>query len=56
MRESQASVDLLQRQGPRRAAAWYKKHLGIDVQDWGGTAFTWADAREIRRRERPSGP
>jgi len=24
--------------------AWYKKHLGIDVQDWGGTAFTWADA------------
>jgi predicted enzyme related to lactoylglutathione lyase len=24
--------------------AWYKKHLGIDVQDWGGTAFSWADA------------
>ncbi len=24
--------------------AWYKKHLGIDVQDWGGTAFTWTDA------------
>ena len=24
--------------------AWYKQHLGIDVQDWGGTAFTWADA------------
>ena len=23
--------------------AWYKLHLGIDVQDWGGTAFTWAD-------------
>lgn len=23
--------------------AWYKKHLGIDVQDWGGTAFRWAD-------------
>lgn len=23
--------------------AWYKKHLGIEVQDWGGTAFTWAD-------------
>lgn len=21
--------------------AWYKRHLGIDVQDWGGTAFTW---------------
>ena len=25
------------------AEAWYKKHLGIDVQDWGGTAFTWTD-------------
>ncbi len=24
--------------------AWYKRHLGFDVQDWGGTAFTWADA------------
>jgi len=21
--------------------AWYKQHLGIDVQEWGGTAFTW---------------
>lgn len=24
--------------------AWYKRHLGIDVQDWGGTAFAWADS------------
>jgi hypothetical protein len=23
--------------------AWYKQHLGIDVQAWGGTAFSWAD-------------
>ncbi len=23
--------------------AWYQKHLGIDVQEWGGTAFTWTD-------------
>ena len=23
---------------------WYKRHLGIDVQEWGGTAFTWADS------------
>jgi predicted enzyme related to lactoylglutathione lyase len=22
---------------------WYKKHLGIDVQEWGGAAFTWSD-------------
>jgi predicted enzyme related to lactoylglutathione lyase len=24
--------------------AWYQRHLGIEVQDWGGTAFTWTDA------------
>ncbi len=23
--------------------AWYKRHLGIDVQEWGGAAFDWAD-------------
>jgi predicted enzyme related to lactoylglutathione lyase len=23
---------------------WYRRHLGIDVQEWGGTAFTWTDA------------
>ncbi len=23
--------------------AWYQKHLGIDVLDWGGAAFTWTD-------------
>ena len=23
--------------------AWYKRHLGIDVQVWGGAAFTWTD-------------
>ncbi|MCB1052676.1 MAG: VOC family protein [Acidobacteria bacterium] len=28
---------------PKALRAWYKKHLGIDVQDWGGTAFRWAD-------------
>lgn len=22
---------------------WYRKHLGIDVQDWGGAAFLWQD-------------
>jgi predicted enzyme related to lactoylglutathione lyase len=23
--------------------AWYRRHLGIDVQPWGGTAFSWTD-------------
>ena len=29
---------------PVTLRAWYKTHLGIDVQSWGGAAFTWADA------------
>jgi predicted enzyme related to lactoylglutathione lyase len=24
--------------------AWYKRHLGIDVQEWGGTSFNWTDS------------
>ncbi|MEZ4618030.1 MAG: VOC family protein [Caldilineaceae bacterium] len=28
---------------PVALRAWYKAHLGIDVQEWGGTAFQWAD-------------
>ena len=24
--------------------AWYKRHLGIDVQEWGGAAFDWVDS------------
>ena len=24
---------------PKALGAWYKTHLGIDVQDWGGAAF-----------------
>jgi predicted enzyme related to lactoylglutathione lyase len=23
---------------------WYKRHLGIDVQVWGGTSFRWVDS------------
>lgn len=33
-----------QAQNPAALHAWYKAHLGIDVQSWGGAAFTWADA------------
>jgi predicted enzyme related to lactoylglutathione lyase len=28
---------------PKTLQAWYKQHLGIDVQPWGGAAFTWTD-------------
>ena len=26
---------------PKALSAWYKAHLGIDVQEWGGAAFRW---------------
>ena len=29
---------------PAALRSWYKTHLGIDVQDWGGAAFIWEDA------------
>ncbi len=28
---------------PAALRTWYRTHLGIDVQDWGGAAFRWAD-------------
>lgn len=29
--------------------AWYKRHLGVDVQAWGGASFDWvgADAKPL---------
>ncbi|MDX1998392.1 MAG: VOC family protein [Thermoanaerobaculia bacterium] len=30
-------------QDPVALRAWYQKHLGIDVQDWGGASFLWQD-------------
>lgn len=29
---------------PAALREWYRIHLGIDVQAWGGTAFRWTDA------------
>lgn len=33
-----------QARDPVALAAWYRTHLGIDVQAWGGAAFRWTDA------------
>ena len=27
---------------PKRLRDWYRTHLGIEVEAWGGTAFRWA--------------
>ena len=29
---------------PVALRAWYQKHLGIDVLEWGGAVFTWTDS------------
>lgn len=29
---------------PAMMRNWYKKHLGIDVQVWGGASFRWVDS------------
>lgn len=28
---------------PAALRDWYKRHLGVDVQEWGGAAFRWTD-------------
>ncbi|MBI4912142.1 MAG: VOC family protein [Acidobacteria bacterium] len=30
-------------QDPVALRAWYQRHLGIDVLEWGGAVFPWAD-------------
>ena len=32
-----------QARDPKALHAWYRRHLGIDVQEWGGAVFAWAD-------------
>lgn len=36
---------------PARMKDWYRRHLGIDIQDWGGTAFPW----QAEGRQEPDG-
>jgi len=33
----------LRAKDPAALGAWYKTHLGIDVQAWGGAIFRWVD-------------
>lgn len=28
---------------PQALSAWYRTHLGVGVEDWGGAAFRWAE-------------
>ena len=46
----------LKAKDPAMLRAWYKKHLGIDVQAWGGTAFRWVDSSGHPVGGKPLGP
>ena len=35
---------------PRKLAAWYQKHLGVDVASWGGAQFQWEQPKSARER------
>ena len=28
---------------PKALGEWYRRHLGLDVEEWGGVAFRWSD-------------
>ena len=32
---------------PTKLRAWYKTHLGIEVQTWGGASFRWGDSADV---------
>lgn len=34
----------LKAKDPATLQTWYKTHLGIDVESWGGSVFRWVDA------------
>jgi predicted enzyme related to lactoylglutathione lyase len=31
---------------PKALAEWYRVHLGLEVQEWGGASFRWTDDNE----------
>ena len=34
----------------KKLGAWYRKHLGVDVEDWGGAAFQWEEKPTSRHQ------
>jgi catechol 2,3-dioxygenase-like lactoylglutathione lyase family enzyme len=35
---------------PKKLTAWYKKHLGLPVQEWGGASFLWRDVKSPKKK------
>jgi predicted enzyme related to lactoylglutathione lyase len=34
---------------PKKIGAWYQEHLGIQIEDWGGSAFRWREHADHER-------
>ena len=37
---------------PEKLAAWYRKHLGLNVEDWGGVTFQEGAAANLQPKRR----
>ncbi|HWA28837.1 MAG TPA: VOC family protein [Lacunisphaera sp.] len=35
---------------PTKLGAWYRKHLGLPVESWGGCSFAWRDAKSPKKK------
>ena len=35
---------------PTKLGSWYKKHLGLPVEVWGGLAFPWREAKDPKKK------
>ena len=35
---------------PTRLGAWYRTHLGLPVEAWGGCSFLWRDAKSPKKK------
>ena len=35
---------------PAKLGAWYRRHLGLAVEEWGGASFHWRDAKQPKRK------
>jgi catechol 2,3-dioxygenase-like lactoylglutathione lyase family enzyme len=31
---------------PKALADWYRTHLGLDIEDWGGSVFRWSGPQQ----------
>jgi predicted enzyme related to lactoylglutathione lyase len=32
---------------PQRLREWYRRHLGLEIEEWGGLAFRWKDDANV---------